>query len=63
MHVDVLAAFTIHGLVEPDVARLSVALLPVKSYHVRQAQAQPHPRYPIPAEGWTVDGPHIDLRA
>ncbi len=63
MHVDVLKAFTIQGLVEPDIARLSVAFLPVKTYHVRQAQVQPNPHYPIPAEGWSVDGPHLDIRA
>lgn len=47
MHVDVLKAFTIQGLVEPDIARLSVAFLPVT----------------IPPEGWSVDGPHLDVRA
>lgn len=58
--MSILRLFTIPGLVAPDVAKLSVDLLPVKMRNLEIAQRELRPGM-LPGQPWSVDGPHSRL--
>lgn len=59
--MDVLRLFTIPGLLQPDIPKLSVAFLPVKTYNVELEMREDFPAVSDRDDHYTIDGPDDDL--